>query len=49
MSKKNRSSVPQKDVAEIMNAINEALEKLGYVATGYDNTDVFLQVIIDKQ
>ena len=47
MSKEN--CVPQEDVAEIMNAINEALEKIGYVATGYDNTGVFLQVIIDKQ
>ena len=44
-----KSGVPQKDVAEIMNVINEALEKLGYVAIGYDNTDVFLHVIIDKQ
>ena len=44
-----KSSVPQEDVAKIMNAINEALEKIGYVATGYDNTGVFLLVMIDKQ
>ena len=43
-----KSSVPQEDVAKIMNAINEALEKIGYVATGYDNTDTLLTVIIDK-
>ena len=48
MSEK-KGNVPQKDVAEIMNTINEALEKLGYEATGYDNTGVFLLVMIDKQ
>lgn len=43
-----QSSVKQEDVAEIMNRINDTLEEIGYVAVGYDNTDTWLMVIIDK-
>ena len=35
-------------IANIMNAINDAILPLGYVAVGYDNTNVFLNVLIDK-
>lgn len=41
--------VDMKDVAKIMNRINEALDDLGFVAVGYDNTDIFLKVLIEKQ
>ena len=30
-----------KEIADIMNAINDAITKIGYVAVGYDNTDTF--------
>ena len=43
------SSVPQKNVADIMNAINDALEGTEFEAVGYDNTGVWLQVIIDRR
>ena len=43
------SSVPQEDIAEIMNAINLAINDIGYVAVGYDNTDMFLHVLIEKE
>ena len=46
--KDNEQSVKQEDIADIMNTINEAIEKMGYVATGYDNTGCFLTVLIDK-
>ena len=35
--------------ADIMNAINDALEDTDYVAVGYDNTGTFLTVILDKK
>ena len=36
--------------ADIMNAINEVLDKLGCVAVGYDDTNgVWLDVFIQKQ
>ena len=43
------SSVNQEDVAMIMNFINDALEETEYEAVGYDNTGVWLSVIIDKK
>ena len=43
------TAVPQSDVPDIMNRINNVLMEMGYVAVGYDNTDVFLNIIIDKQ
>ncbi len=43
-----KSRVDQNVVADIMNRINEALNDIGYVAIGYDNSDIFLNVIIDK-
>ena len=42
------SKVKQEDIANIMNAINDAITKIGYTAVGYDNTDTFLTVLIDK-
>ncbi|MBP5478706.1 MAG: hypothetical protein J6Y15_05015 [Bacteroidaceae bacterium] len=42
------SSVKQEDVAEIMNRINKVIGEMGYVAVGYDNTGIWLEVIIDK-
>lgn len=44
-----KSAVKQKDIADIMNRIEEALFETGYVPVGYDNTGTFLQVIIDKK
>ena len=44
-----RSSVKQKDIADIMNRIEEALFETDYVPVGYDNTDTWLHVIIDKK
>ena len=43
----SENSVKQEDVAEIMNTINDALEGSGYCAVGYDNTGMFLQVLIE--
>ena len=44
-----KTNVPQKDVAKIMNAINDALEAIGYVAIGYENDELFLNVLIEKE
>ena len=41
--------VPMEDVADILNTINDALEKMGYVAVGYDNTGILLDVLIDRK
>jgi len=41
--------VCMEDVAKIMNRINEALNDIGFVAVGYDNTGIFLKVLIEKQ
>ena len=34
-------------IANIMNTINDAINDLGYVAIGYDNTNTFLNIIIE--
>ena len=44
-----KSFVKQKDIADIMNRINEALSETNFVPVGYDNTGTFLHVIIDKK
>ena len=44
-----KSSVKQKDIADIMNRIEEALFETEYVPTGYDNTGTFLLVMIDRK
>ena len=44
-----KTNVPQKDIAKIMNAINDALEGIGYVAIGYENDELFLTVLIEKE
>lgn len=36
-------------IADILNAINRAIAPLGYVAVGYENGEVFLNVLIDKK
>lgn len=41
--------VKQEDVADILNKINEALKDTEYSAQGYDNTGIWLQVIIDEE
>ena len=46
-NQKAKSSVKQKDVADIMNRINDALDETKYEAVGYDNTGCWLEVIID--
>lgn len=43
------SSVKQEDIAEIMNRINDALEETEYEATAYDNTGIWLNVVIEKK
>ena len=40
--------IDMNDVAEIMNMINETVEPIGYLATGFDNTNEFLTVMIEK-
>ena len=44
-----KSVVKQKDIADIMNRIEEALFETDYLPVGYDNTDAFLKVIIDRK
>ena len=44
-----KSAVKQKDIADIMNRIEEALFETDYSPIGYDNTDSFLHVIIDRK
>ena len=41
--------VKQEDVADILNRVNEALRNTKYSAQGYDNTDTWLQIIIDEE
>ena len=42
------SMINKKDIANIMNAINDAINDLGYVAVGYENTRIFLNIIIER-
>lgn len=42
-------AVPQDDVADVMNLINDALSDTKYMAVGYDNTGYFLMPLIDKK
>ena len=44
-----KPSVAQEDVADILNAINDALDDTKYVAVGYDNTRILFEVLIDKK
>lgn len=39
--------INKEDIANIMNAINDAINNLGYVAIGYENTNTFLNIIIE--
>ena len=41
------SMINQEVIANIMNAVNGAINDLGYVAVGYDNTHMFLNIIIE--
>lgn len=41
------SMINQEDIARIMNAINDAIDGIGYVAVGYENTQMFLNIIIE--
>ena len=43
------SFVKQEDVADIMNEIESALSYTDYTTVGYDNTDTFLKVLIDRK
>ena len=43
----NQEDMNQEDIACIMNAINDAISELGYIAVGYDNTNTFLNVTIE--
>ena len=38
--------INKKDIANIMNAINDAINDFGYIAVGYENIHRFLNVII---
>ena len=40
--------IPMDDVANILNTINDALERIGYVATGYSNMGGFLEIMIER-
>ena len=39
--------INQEDIARIMNAVNDAINDLGYVAVGYENTKTFLNIVIE--
>ena len=39
--------INKEDIANIMNAINDAINDLGYVAVGYENIHRFLNIIIE--
>ena len=39
----------QDNIADIMNAINDALEGIGYEACGYENKELYLTVMIEKR
>lgn len=39
--------INQEVIANIMNAINDAINDFGYVAVGYENTNTFLNIIIE--
>lgn len=41
------SMINQEVIANIMNAVNDAISDLGYVAVGYDNAHMFLNIIIE--
>lgn len=41
--------VPQSDIATIMNRINEGLDGTGYIAEGFENTDTFLHVLVNRE
>ena len=41
------SMINQEAIANIMNAINDAINDLGYVVVGYENTRMFLNIIIE--
>ena len=41
------SMINQEVIANIMNAINDAINDLGYVAIGYENARTFLNIIIE--
>lgn len=41
------SMIKQEDIANIMNAINYAINDFGYVAVGYENTKNFLNIVIE--
>ncbi len=47
--KEMHTNFSPKEIAAIMNAVNDAVDALGYVAVGYDNTGMFLSVIIDTK
>lgn len=49
MRNKIKSSVNPDDLADIMNIINDALENTKYEAIAYDNTGIWLKVIIDRR
>lgn len=40
------SMINQEAIANIMNAINDAINDLGYVVVGYENIHRFLNIII---
>ena len=42
------SMINQEAVANIMNAINDAINDLGYVAVGYEKTHTFLNIIVER-
>ena len=49
MRNKIKSNVNPDDLSDIMNIINDALENTEYEAVAYDNTGIWMKVIIDKK
>lgn len=47
IKEKIMSMINQEVIANIMNTINDAINSLGYVAVGYENTHTSLNIIIE--
>ena len=47
IKEKIMSMINQEAIASIMNVINDAINDLGYVAVGYENTRMSLNIIIE--
>ena len=49
MNKEFYSGVDQDDIPGIMSAIEKALEGTGYAAVGWENTELWLEVLVERR